>query len=829
MLSGEGSLGQQQDSGSTVGDLFTHIWHDVKFGLRMLRKNPGFSLAAIFTLALGIGGNTAIFTITNALLLRALPYQDPQQLVMLEMERKSTGQQGGDLTLNAYELIRDHSRSFSGVSVWAIDSLNLTGRGEPEQVPVARVSPNFFGVLGVNPQIGRTFSTDEGQPGGKPVVMISDGLWHARFGGDAQVVGQTITLDSTPYTIIGVLPPDVRFPFVGPADVWSPRYFELSLMTPERLRSGVGYLTGVARLAPGSSIKSANAELDVLHRQYSLDNPKAPDAGPEISMTAGNLQELTVANIHTLLLILSLAVGLVLMIACANVASLLLSRALARSKEIAIRSALGARRSTIVRQLLTESIVLALISGALGLALGTWGTRWLGQLGTANLPQGFSFAMDARVLLFTLVISLFTGTLFGLFPAIKLAWTNVNSELRDEARGTTGGQRRMQAKNLLVVTQIALCVVLLIGAALMVRSFARLQRVNLGFDPGNVVSMNVSLPTLKYPKGDTQVAFFDELLRRVNAVPGVKSASISAALPLTPRRITPVLPEGQPEVPLAQRPFVIVEAIGTDWFRTMGVPVKMGRSFSDHDHADAPRVVIVNEALARRFWPNENPIGKHIVVGRQTAAEVVGVALGVKNNGLAVDSQPQIYLPFPQLPWTNMNLLVRTASDPHQFVSTIRQQVYSVDPDQPVTRIQTMDELLDASRSQPRFTMFLLATLSGVALILSVIGIYGVIAYTVAQRRPELGIRLALGARQTDILRLVVSQGVFLTVTGVVIGLMAALAGTRLMASLLFEVKTHDITTFILAPAVFLLIGLIASYVPARQATRVDPSEVLRG
>jgi predicted permease len=725
-------------------------------------------------------------------------------------------------------LIRDRSRSFDGIAVRAIDSLNLTGRGEPEQVPVARVSPNFFSVLGVNPELGRVFAAEEGQPAGKPVVMISDSFWHTRLGGDRNIVGQTITLDSTPFTIIGVLPSDVQFPFIGPADVWSPRYFELSLMTPERIRGGVGYLTGIARLAPGSSIQLANAELDVLHRQYSQDNPKAPDAGPDISITAGNLQELTVANVHTLLVILSLAVGLVLMIACANVASLLLSRALARSKEIAIRSALGARRGTILRQLLTESILLALISGGLGLALAAWGTRGLGQLGAANLPQGFSFAMDGRVLLFTLAISLLTGTLFGLFPAIKLAWTNVNSELRDEARGTTGGQRRMQAKNLLVVTQIALCVVLLIGASLMVRSFARLQRVNLGFDPNNVLSMNISLPTVKYPKGDTQVAFFDELLRRLNAVPGVTSASISAALPLTPRRITPILPEGQPEVPLAQRPFVIVEAVGTDWFRTMGVPMKMGRSFSDHDTADAPRVVIVNEALARRFWPNENPIGKHIAVGRQTASEVVGLAGGVKNNGLAAEPQPQIYLPFPQLPWTNMNLLVRTATDAHQFVSTIRQRVYSVDPDQPITKVQTMDELLDSSRSQPRFTMFLLATLSLIALILAVVGIYGVIAYTVAQRRPELGIRMALGAQKSDILRLVVGQGLFITSTGVAIGLVVAFASTRAMTSLLYEVRAVDAISFVLSPIIFLLIGAIASYLPARQATTVDPSEILR-
>jgi len=517
------------------------------------------------------------------------------------------------------------------------------------------------------------------------------------------------------------------------------------------------------------------------------------------------------------------------LIACANVASLLLSRALARGKEIAIRSALGARRSAIVRQLLIESILLSLISGALGLGLGIWGTKLLGSYGQANLPGGFAFSVDGRVLLFTLLISVFTGLVFGSFPAIKLVRTNINSELRDEGRGSTSGHQRMQAKNLLVIFQIAICMLLLIGASLMIRTFANLQHVDLGFDPANVLSMNISLPTERYSKPQQQIAVFDELLRKVNAVPGVRSASISAALPLTPKRITPILPEGQPEVPIAQRPFIIIEAIGSQWFQTMRVPLKLGRAFTDADNAEAPRVVIVNEALARRFWPNENAVGKHIVVGRQTPAEVVGVAANVKNNGLAVDPEPQLYLPFPQLPWGNMNLLVRTAIDPHQLVSTLRQQVYAVDPDQPVTQIQTMDELLDTFRAQPRFTVFLLSSLSSMALVLAIIGIYGVIAYTVAQRRHELGIRMALGAERSDVLRLIVGHGLFLTAIGVALGLVAALMSTRVMASLLYHVRVRDWPTFALVSVLFLLVGVAASYIPARRAMSVDPREALRG
>jgi putative ABC transport system permease protein len=810
-------------------DLLTALRQDVKYGLRMLAKNPGFTLAAVVTLALGIGGNTAIFTVTNALLLRALPYKDPGRLVMLNKQHRGGGDEGASLTLNRYELIRDRNHSFSGIAVWAIDSFNLTGRGEPEQVPVARVSPNFFDLLGVAPQLGRDFNAQDGEVAGLPVVMISDALWRTHFGGDRGIVGQTVTLDSQPYTIIGVLPAGIQFPFVGSADVWSPRYFELTFMTPAHIRGGVGYLTAVARLAPGVSIKSAAAEMDVLNSQYSQEFPKAPDAGPDVSVAVGNLQELTVANVHSLFMILSIAVGLVLMIACANVASLLLSRALARSKEIAIRSALGARRSAIIRQLLIESMLLALISGGLGLGLGIWGTRVLGGFGHVNLPGGFEFSVDGHVLIFTLFVSLLTGLIFGSFPALKLARTNINSELRDEGRGTTGGHKRMQAKNLLVIFQIAVCTLLLIGASLMIQTFAHLQHVDLGFDPANVLSMNISLPTVKYAKAEQQTAFFDELLRKVDAVPGVRSASISAALPLTPRRITPILPEGQPEVPLAQRPFIIIEAIGEQWFQTMRVPMKMGRAFTDADNAQAPRVVIINEALARRFWPNENAIGKHIIVGRQTPAEVVGIAADVKNNGLAVDSAPQLYLPFPQLPWGNMNLLVRTAIDPHQLISTLRQQVYSVDPDQPITQVQTMDELLVTFRAQPRFTVFLLSSLSSMALVLAIVGIYGVIAYTVAQRRHELGIRMALGAERNDVLRLIVLRGLFLTVIGVVIGLIAALASTQVMASLLYHVKVRDLPTFTLASVLFLLVGIAASYLPARRALSVDPKEALRG
>jgi putative ABC transport system permease protein len=803
---------------------------DLRFGARMLRKNPGFAMAAIFTLALGIGGNTAIFTITSSVLLKALPYNSPQQLISLDAQTKDG--QSHCCSLNRFDIVHDRSKSFSGVVAAANDNFNLTGRGEPLQVPSARVSADFFQVLGVKPQVGRFFLPEEGKPEGKPVIVISDTLWHSRFGGDPDILNQTVALDGTPYNIIGVLPAGIQFPFLAPADVWTPRYFEHSLFTTQRLRQGVGYLTIVGRLRQGVSREQAVAEMNVLHQQYHQENPTAPDGDPKLSMVVTDLQDSVVSNIRGMLLMLSGAVGVVLLIACANVASLLLSRALSRRKEMAVRAALGAQRGALIRQLLTESVLLALAGGVLGLGLSWAATKYFATLGNNNLPQGIPITMDMRVLIFMVTISLLTGILFGIFPALQLSKTNVNETLRDEGRGSTGSHRRVQLRSFLVVGQVALSLVLLIGAGLLVRSFSRLLRVDPGFDPQNVLTMNVSLPTVKYANAQKQVAFFDELTRRVSALPGVRSAAISAALPLVPKRITPVLPEGQPEVPLAERPFIIIEAISTDWFKTMRVPLQAGREFTDADKAGSPNVVIVNQALARRYWPGQNPIGKHIVLGRQPASEVVGVSTDIKNRGLALDPQVQLYFPFSQIPWGNMNLLVRTATDPHGMVSAVRAQIAAIDSDQPVTSIQTVDELMDGSRAQPRFILMLLGVFSAAALVLAIIGIYGVLAYSVAQRRQELGIRLALGAEKSDILRLVVSYGLTLAGAGIVIGLVFALALSWIMASVLsgvlYKISARDLTTFAVAPLVFLLIALVASYLPARRATQVDPNEALR-
>lgn len=803
------------------------LLRDIGFGLRMLRKNPAFTIAAILTLALGIGANTAIFTVTNALLLRPFPYRSPDQLVTVGAKDQNKDFGG---TLLRYELLRDHSQSLEGVAAFTTDNLNLTGRGEPLQVPIARVSANFFSLLGLEPQLGRTFTDDEGRPEGKPVVMLSDSIWKTRFNSDPHIVGQTIMLDTTPHTVVGVLPTNVQFPFVGEADIWLPRYFEYSLMSTQRLRMGVGYLGLLARLRPGTTLKNADAELAVLNRQYREQNLNAPDADPAIVMSATPLRDIVVSDVRGKVLMLTAAVAVVLLIACANVASLLLSRALSRRREIAVRSALGATRGTVVQQLLTESMLLAFVAGILGIGISWLAIRAFAKWGAGQLPQGVPVGIDLRVLLLTLGVSLLTGIIFGMLPALQLSRVDLQGALRDEGRGSSVGHGRARMKSLLVVGQVALSLLLLIGAGLLLRSFGQLLRVDPGFDSRSVLAMNVTLPTVKYANPEQQIAFFDELLRRVRALPGVRDAAMSAALPLTWKRITPVLPEGQPNVPLPQRPFIDIEAVSPQWFQTMRVPLRGGRDFTAADDAKSPKVVIVNETFAHRFWPNENPLGKHVIVGRWTdSAEVIGVAADVKNKGLAQDTQAQLYLAFPQLPWGNMNLLVRTTVPALTMASAVRAQISAIDPDQPVTGIQTVEELMDTSRAQPRFTMLLLSIFSAAALALAVIGIYGVLAYTVAERRLELGIRMALGAERGDIVRLVLRQGMVLVITGIAIGLIAALALSRLMSSLLYKTGARDLGIFALAPLTYLAIASFASYLPARRAVEVNPVETLRG
>jgi len=804
------------------------LHRDLRFSLRMLRRNPGFTLVAVLTLALAIGANTAIFSVTSALLLRPFPYRQPQQLVSVEV-RDSTGyNSGANNTLVRYEFLRDHAQTLTPAA-WSNDNLDLTGAGEPAQLPVARVTPNFFSMLGVSPALGRTFTDADGRPESRPVVLLSNALWRVRFNGNPAIVGSTIDLDGTPSTVIGVLPAGLAFPFIGKADLFTPRYFEFSLFSTARLRQGVGYLGYIARLRPGTAPAQVNSELTVLSQQYIRLNPDIHDAIAGTVMIATPLRDVVVADLRGKLWILTAAVALLLLIGCANVASLLLSRALARRRELAVRAALGASRWAVIRQLLAESMLLATAAGLLGVALGYVAGRAFTAWGATQLPAGMPVNLDARVLLFAVLVTFLTGILTGIFPALQLARTDLNSTLRDEGRGLSGSRSRTRLRSLLVVGQVALSLLLLIGAGLLVRSFARLLRTDPGFEPDHLLTMEVSLPTEKYAKPQQQIAFFDETLRRISALPGVNSAATSAALPLQTRRITPLLPQGQPELPLMQRPFIDIEAVSPQWFRTLRVPLLAGRAFTDADNADAAKVVIVNQAFVRRFWTNQNALGKTIVVGRgPVPSEVVGVAQDVRNRGIAENPQPQVWLPFPQIPWGDMNLLVRTAVPPLEMASAVRAQIAAIDPDQPVTAIQSVDDLMDAGRAQPRFTMVLLAVFAITALALAAIGLAAMLAWTVVQRRQEMAIRLALGAGRNDILWLVVREGLVLAASGIVLGLAAGFLLTRLMASVLYKTSAHDLSTFALAPLVFLMIAWLASYLPARRATQVDPLETLK-
>jgi predicted permease len=805
------------------------VLQDARSALRYFRNNPAFAAISIFTLAVGIGANTAIFTVANALLLRQLPYPEPERLALISYERIATGERQGDLSWPRFTSIRDLNQSFSGVAAFTDETFNLTGRGAPEQLKAGRVSWSFFGVLGIRPAAGRWFLPDEDKPGGPPVVVATHEFWDRHFGANASLAGQTLTLNNAIYTVVGVLPPGFRFDSLGAVDLYAPRVFDLSLLSPSQLNAGAGFLSCVARLRPGITFSRAQAEMNTLAAQYRREYPRFPDADPGLAVRVGNLRDEIVSSVRTAIWILFGAVGLVLLVACANVASLLLSRALGRTREIAVRTAMGATRADIVRQLLIESVLLAMCGGIAGAAFGSWMAKALAAIAGQSLPRVSEIRPDAAVLAFTALISLATGVLFGLAPAWQVSRSDVNSILRAEGRGATSGRRRNAVRNLLVIGQVALSMVLLIGAGLLVRSFSALRGATPGFDPDRVLTMTVTLPGARYQR-PAMAAFYRQTVTNIRALPGVRAAAGATALPLNPTRLTPALPEGQPQVPLAQRFLFNVQSITPEYAGAMRIPLIEGREFTDRDNdASAPKVVIVNQAAARRFWPGQRVAGKHIWVGRdEQPREVIGVLGDVHNQSLAANAKPEIDLPYAQLPGMPLNLIVRTAGDPHALAKPVAACVYALDREQPVTGVRTMDELLEAGAAQPRFTTSLLTALALSALILAVVGIYGALARSVAERTQEMGIRIALGAKSPDVLRLVIGRGIALAGAGAAIGVCASLVLTRLLASLLYRVSATDPLTFAAVAALFFCVALAAGYLPARRATRVDPIATLR-
>lgn len=813
------------------------FWRELQYATRTLRKNPGFAATAVVGLALGIGGNTVMFSMIRAVLLRPLEYSDPDRLVRVSVDNPRFQAVDSTFSLDQFEQMRA-ARSFSGFGAFlsSAEDMTFSGKGAPEALKGARVSANFLEVLGVQPALGRSFRAEEDRSGGPAVAMISTRLWMRRFGGSPRIAGARATINAVPHTIVGVLPAGFEFPIEG-VDVWLTRPSEWSWL-PSRYWRNVTLLIGFARLKPDIRLEQARAELNVLRNEYTAAHPAELMRG-NTTMRVARLQDQMTANVRSMLWMLFGAVGCVLLIACANIAGLLLARAASRSREFAVRAAIGAGRRDLVRQLLTESLVLSLTGGLFGVLLARWGVGAIAALSGSYatrtgpmLPRASGIRLDGGVLLFTLALSVATGVLFGLFPSLRSSRPDLAAALRQSGAAVMSGGR---ARWILVAGQTALSIVLLIGAALLLESFARLHAVDPGFQTENLLTMKVGLPPARYDTDRKKTAFFNELVPRIEGVPGIRDAAASLSLPTTSWIRTNVEIIGQPE-DLHDQKFGVLQSVSPGYFRALGIPLRRGRAFTERDNQPgAPAVIIINEALARRLWPaypgGPNPVGQHLFEGADKAAgrlEVIGIAADVHEGGLASDAVPEFYVPLVVHPPQMAYLAVRTSGDPRRFLKAIRGQVLAIDGDQPVSEIRTMTELFEASVGPRRLALLLLSAFAGVALLLASIGIYGVMAYSVAQRSQELGIRRALGAQQEDILRLVLRRGLALALAGIVIGSGGAFALTRVLAGLLFHVKPSDPLTFLGIGALFLLVALGASYFPALRATRVDPMTALR-
>jgi putative ABC transport system permease protein len=807
------------------------LWKDLSYGARMLLKKPGFTLVAVLTLGLGIGANTAIFTVVNAVLLRALPYDHAEQIVRIGSANRQRNKSLGTLSPQDFYDIRDRNTVFEAIAAFDGWSPSLTGTGEPERLAAARVTTGFFNVLKVTPILGRSFLPQEEQRGNHLVALLSYGLWQRRFGANPGIVGQNITLSGLSYNVIGVLPRDFEPPqFSGigfeKPELWAPFAPDLSQWS----RSGRSVDTAIARLKPGIGIERAQAELSVIARQLEQQYPDT-NAGEDLSIAS--LHEQLVGKIRAALLVFLVAVGFVLLIACANVANLLLARAAARQKEIAIRTALGAGRYRIIRQLLTESVLLAVVGGALGLLFAMWATDYLVALGSDSIPHLGRIGFDSRVFGFTTLLTLLTGVAFGLAPALQFSRPDLNETLKESGRSATGGRSRQRLRGFLVVSEIAISLLLLIGAGLLVKSFLRLQSVSPGFDPRNVVALNVFLPGAKYPEDAQQRAFFDQAQERIQMLPGVESVGMVSNLPISGGFDTvSFYIEGRPVTAREDVPDLERYTINSDYFRAMSIPLISGRPFGAEDRADSVPVTIISEATARRFWPNESPLGKRINTDIDDPTRpwrtIVGVVGDVRHYALDTEPTPQFYLPYSQGPVQYMALLVRTNNNPESQIAAVRAQIWAIDKDQPIFNVKTMESFVAESVAQRRFMMLLLGLFAGVALVLAIIGLYGVMAYTVTQRTHEIGIRMALGAQASDVLRMVIGQGMSLVVVGVGMGLLAAFALSRLISSFLYGVSATDPLTFVGVPLLLCAVAAIASYIPARRATKVDPMVALR-
>jgi putative ABC transport system permease protein len=801
------------------------LGQDVRYALRRLVKSPGFTLVAVFTLALGIGANSAIFSVVDAVLLKPLPYHEPERLVALYHLSE-----GGRAPMSGpnFTDLRKLSDTLTDAAALSRYRTILTGRGEPVRLDAAEISAGLFDLLGVRPLLGRTFSDDDSQPGRTNVVVLSYGAWQQRFGGDGDVIGKSVTLDGVSKEIVGIMPPGFSYP--ADRALWTPIEYTTAFLSEQRAS---WYLTVVGRAAPGVPLDRVTTEVQTIGKQLAK---QYPDMNEGVDFTAISLHEATVGNIRTAVLVLLGAVGLVLLIACANVANLLLARAAARESEMAVRAALGAGRWRLVRQLLTESVILSFIGAGLGLLIAVWGIEFLIELRPQGIPRLDDVGVDTTVAVFTLGLALATGLIFGMVPAFQSTRTGLASTLKEGGRGALTSRSGARMRGALVVAEMAVAVTLLAGAGLLIRSFAKLASVDPGFRVAQALTFELTLPDSRYRDEAQEVSFFDQLLPRLRAIPGVQEAGAVLSLPLSGASIVLSFEvDGRPPVPPSQQPAMQVRVATAEYFKAMGIPLERGRLFDAFDREGAPPVVLLTEAAVKQYFPNEDPIGKKIRLGwgrgegKPTAGgEVVGIIGDVKDAGLAEAEPPQLYLPYAQWPIHGMSVVLATSVPPESVAEPARRAVYEVDPNMPASNVRTLDTLVAASISQPRFYMLLLSIFAGVALVLAAIGIFGVLSYSVAQRTREIGIRMALGAKRGTVLGLVVRQAMVLAGAGVAIGMVAAHYLSRMLTSLLFATGPGDPLTFAAVAGVLTGVALIASYVPAMRATRVDPILALR-
>ena len=802
--------------------LIENMLRDVTYSSRVLLKNYAFTLVVLLTLALGIGANTAIFSFANGIMLRPLPYPRSDRLVVLDETALKRGVNSMSVSYPNFLDWREQNKSFEDIGAYFDSSrFALTGAGEPVEMRGARITYNIFDILRVAPQLGRTFTAGEDRPDEDAVVILGYDLWQRNFGGNPNIIGQKITLSNRARTVVGVMPRGFRFPEI--AELWIPL-----ALTPQLFTRTDHGLNSIARLRDGVSLAEAQAEMNTIAARIEQQNPITNEG---LGVGVMGLHDNLASDYHDGLLILLGVVGCVLLVACVNVANLMLARASARQKEFALRAALGASRWRIIRQLLFESLLLAVAGGALGFLLSLWALRVLIKAIPFQLPFWMNFNLDLRVLGFTVGITVLTGLIFGAVPALQTSRVDLNDTLKEGGRGS--GTVRARARSLLVVTEIAMSMILLVGAGLMIQSFLRLRRVNIGLDPKNVLTASVSLPPAKYKENEPRITFYKQLLERVRSLPGVESASATATLPLGGggwgRGVTV---EGFPVLPVGQAPVIQHTVVTPDYFRTMGITLLAGRDFNDADAKGSPDVTIIDERLAREYWPNESPIGKRIRFGPPEDNEpwhtIVGVVGTVRHQRVEADTRKSVYLPYQKMPVNGLALVARTSSNPKDFVAAIRREVAQLDPDLPVSRVNTMEDVVSEAIWQPRLYATLFGVFAGGALILALIGIYGVMAFLVQTRTHEIGVRMALGASARDVFKLIVGRGMKLTLLGIVIGVGGAIALTRLMHGLLFNTSATDPLTFVLISVLLSLAAFLACYLPARRAAKVDPLIALR-